>query len=218
MVQEAKYQAVKNYVDHPGRNKLRIAVNFSVTPRTVDRWIANYTKFGKSAFIHGNTTLEPDCKIAVEVREKIVSLYRGDIYHGSNFAHFTELLAQHEDIHISEQSVRNILHAAGIHPPKMWRSTRKRLRQEEKQREKLLASEKKIADTLDPAEKNKVAPEDGHALRERSKYFGELIQMDASSYEWFGGLVSNLHVAIDDCTGRLTGAYFDKEETLFGYY
>ena len=218
LVQEAKYQAVKNYVDHPGRNKLRIAVNFSVTPRTVDRWIANYTKFGKSAFIHGNTTLEPDCKIAVEVREKIVSLYRGDIYHGSNFAHFTELLAQHEDIHISEQSVRNILHAAGIHSPKMWRSTRKRLRQEEKQREKLLASEKKIADTLDPAEKNKVAPEDGHALRERSKYFGELIQMDASSYEWFGGLVSNLHVAIDDCTGRLTGAYFDKEETLFGYY
>ena len=67
-------------------------------------------------------------------------------------------------------------------------------------------------------EKNKVAPEDGHSLRERCKYFGELIQMDASSYEWFGGIVSNLHVSIDDCTGRLTGAYFDKEETLFGYY
>ena len=79
MIQEAKYQAVKNYVDHPDRNKLRIAVNFSVTPRTVDRWIANYRKYGKSAFIHGNTTLEPDCKIAAEVREKIVTLYRGDI-------------------------------------------------------------------------------------------------------------------------------------------
>ena len=91
--QEAKYQAVKNYVDHPDRNKLRIAVKFSVTPRTVDRWIANYKKYGKSTFIHGNTTLEPDCKIAAKVREKIVNLYRGDIYKGSNFAHFTSLLA-----------------------------------------------------------------------------------------------------------------------------
>ena len=40
MMQEAKYQAVKNFVDHPDRNKLRIAVNFSVTLRIVDRWIA----------------------------------------------------------------------------------------------------------------------------------------------------------------------------------
>lgn len=218
MMQDAKYQAVKNYVDHPDRNKLRIAVNFSVTPRTVDRWIANYKKFGKVAFIHGNTTLEPDCKIAAEIREKIVSLYRGPIYKGSNFAHFTELLAQYEGIHVSEQSVRNILNAAGIYSPKMWRSTRRRLRQEEKQREKAQTANENIADTPDPTEKNKIAPEDGHSLRERCKYFGEMIQMDASSYEWFGGIVTSLHVSIDDSLGRLTGAYFDKEETLFGYY
>ena len=218
LVQEAKYQAVKNYVDHPDRNKLRIAVNFGVTPRTVNRWIANYRKHGKSAFIHGNTTLEPDCKISDEIRKNVVSLYQGDIYKGSNFAHFTELLDQYEGIHISEQSVRNILHAAGIHPPKMWRSTRKRLRQEEKQREKVQAGNKSTADITVLAEKNKVAPEDGHSLRERCKYFGELIQMDASSYEWFGGIVTNLHVSIDDSLGRITGAYLDKEETLFGYY
>ena len=218
MIQEAKYQAVKNYVDHPDRNKLRIAVKFSVTPRTVDRWIANYRKYGKSAFIHGNTTLEPDRKIAAEVREKIVTLYRGDIYNGSNFAHFTELLAQYEGIHVSEQSVRNILHAAGIHPSKMWRSTRNRLRQEEKKHKKLPNGDENTIATSDSIDKNKVAPEDGHSLRERCKYFGEMIQMDASSYEWFGGIISNLHVSIDDCTGRMTGAYFDKEETLFGYY
>ena len=218
MVQEAKYQAVKNYVDHPDRNKLRIAVNFGVTPRTINRWIANYRKHGKSAFIHGNTTLEPDCKISGEIRKKVVSLYQGNIYKGSNFAHFTEMLGQYEGIHISEQSVRNILHAAGIQSPKLWRSTRRRLRQEEKQQEKMLSSVENGTDISDPADKYKVAPEDGHSLRERCKYFGELIQMDASSYEWFGGIITNLHVSIDDCTGRLTGAYFDKEETLFGYY
>ena len=218
LIQESKYQAVKNYVDHPERNKLRIAVNFSVTPRTVDRWIVNYRKFGKSAFIHGNTTLEPDCKIATKVREEIVTLYLGDLYKGCNFALFTELLAKYEGIHVSEQSVRNILHAAGIQSPKMWHSTRKRLLMEEKQRKKAQANAEDAAGISDPADKNKVAPEDGHSLRERCKYFGELIQMDASSYEWFGGIVTHLHVAIDDCTGRVTGVYFDKEETLFGYY
>ncbi len=222
MVKEAQYWAVKNYVDHPDRNKLRIAVNFSVTPRTVDRWIANYKKFGKSAFIHGNTTLEPDCKIAEDVRKKVVSLYQSDIYRNCNFAHFTEMLDEYEGIHISEQSVRNILHASGIQSPKLWRSTRKRLRQEEKQREKELAQANGNTDDdlpdVNPGEKNRIAPEDGHSLRERCKYFGELIQMDASSYEWFGGMVTNLHVSVDDCTGRITGAWFDKEETLFGYY
>ena len=171
MVQEAKYQAVKNYVDHPDRNKLRIAVNFSVTQRTVDRWIAGYKKFGKAAFIHGNTTLEPDCKIADEIRENIVALYQSDIYRNCNFAHFTEMLGTYEDIHISEQSVRNILHAAGIQSPKLWKSTRKRLRQEEKQREKELANANGTADynvpEINPVEKNSVAPEDGHSLRER---------------------------------------------------
>ena len=100
----------------------------------------------------------------------------------------------------------------------MWSETRKRLRQEEKKREKLLTRDENTAATSDSVDRNNVAPEDGHSLRERCKYFGEMIQMDASSYEWFGGIISNLHVSIDDCTGRMTGAYFDKEETLFGYY
>lgn len=220
MRKNAQYERIKDFVDHPGKNKLRITQEFSVTLRTVNRWIAGYRKFGKSFFIHGNTTLEPDCKISEQIRKKVVELYRGNIYRGSNFAHFAEMLDQYEDIHISEQSVRNILHNAGIQSPKMWKSTRRRLRQEEKQREKELTKAENPDDTVtsQAQEKNKVEPEYGHSIRERCKYFGELIQMDASSYEWFGGISSNLHVSIDDCTGRITGAFFDKEETLWGYY
>ena len=119
MLQEAKYQAVKNYVDHPDRNKLRIAVHFSVTLRTVDRWIANYRKFGKSAFIHGNTTLEPDCKISSETREKVVSLYQGEIYKGCNFAHYTEMLNEYEGIVKSFPLEIRILYS--LHTLKMHR-------------------------------------------------------------------------------------------------
>lgn len=221
MKKEDQYRWIKDYVDHPWKNKLRIALKFSVSLRTVNRWIAGYKKHGKSFFVHGNATLEPDCKISEKIRKKVVELYLGGVYQGSNFAHFTEMLDQYEDIHISEQSVRNILHAAGIHPPKMWRSTKKRIRQEEKQRQKELAQ---AADTKEldvevlPQEKNKLQPEDGHSIRSRCKYFGELLQMDASSYNWFGNIISHLHVSVDDCTGRITGAYFDMEETLFGYY
>jgi len=42
--------------------------------------------------------------------------------------------------------------------------------------------------------------------------------MDASIHPWFGSEKSTLHLAIDDATGTLTGGYFEKEETLSGYY
>ncbi len=59
---------------------------------------------------------------------------------------------------------------------------------------------------------------DAHPRRPRSAYFGELIQMDASEHIWFDDTQCFLHVAIDDATGKIVGAYFDEQETLKGYY
>ncbi|MFA9465795.1 MAG: ISNCY family transposase [Velocimicrobium sp.] len=53
---------------------------------------------------------------------------------------------------------------------------------------------------------------------QRCAYFGEMLQMDASIHLWFGKEKTQLHIAIDDCTGTIVGAYFDKQETLNGYY
>ncbi len=39
--------------------------------------------------------------------------------------------------------------------------------------------------------------QDADPIRNRSKYAGEMIQMDASSFHWIGGEVWHLHVAID---------------------
>lgn len=47
---------------------------------------------------------------------------------------------------------------------------------------------------------------------------GEMIQMDASSFEWIDGHIWHLHLAVDDATGEVVGAYFDTQETLNGYY
>ena len=60
--------------------------------------------------------------------------------------------------------------------------------------------------------------ENAHPRRPRCARFGEMLQMDASEHPWFGGLVTHLHITVDDATGMLLGAYFDKQETLNGYY
>ena len=41
--------------------------------------------------------------------------------------------------------------------------------------------------------------------------------MDASEHIWFGGIKTQLHLAIDDATGVIVGI-FDQQETLNGYY
>lgn len=37
-------------------------------------------------------------------------------------------------------------------------------------------------------------------------------------HEWIPGQVWHLHLAVDDATGMITGAWFDTQETLNGYY
>ena len=71
-----------------------------------------------------------------------------------------------------------------------------------------------------PKKQHKKKKADIHPLRPRKEYFGEMLQIDASLHHWFGPDYSKatLHGAIDDSTGTVMGLYFDKEETLNGYY
>ena len=59
---------------------------------------------------------------------------------------------------------------------------------------------------------------DSHPRQERAKYAGEVIQLDASLHHWFGDTKTQLHLAIDEASGRLVGGYFYKQETIVGYY
>jgi hypothetical protein len=56
-------------------------------------------------------------------------------------------------------------------------------------------------------------------MRERKSRPGELIQIDASPYEWFGGKSKfALHAGIDDAEGKIVGMYMTESECLTGYY
>ena len=65
---------------------------------------------------------------------------------------------------------------------------------------------------------HEIALEDSHPRGEKPKYFGEVIEQDGSIHAWFGESKSCLHLAIDKATSTIVGAYFDKQETLNGYY
>lgn len=63
-----------------------------------------------------------------------------------------------------------------------------------------------------------VLSEDAHPRQSRCQYFGEELQIDVCIHLWFGKEKTVLHAAIDDAIWQVVGLYFDKEETLNGYY
>ena len=60
--------------------------------------------------------------------------------------------------------------------------------------------------------------QDSHPRGEKPKYFGEIIEQDGSIHNWFGNVKTCLHLATDKATNTIVGGYFDKQETLNGYY
>jgi transposase len=56
-----------------------------------------------------------------------------------------------------------------------------------------------------------------HPPRARREAFGEMLQADASPFNWLGTGELSLHGYIDDATGTVTGLYLCKNECLLGY-
>lgn len=57
-----------------------------------------------------------------------------------------------------------------------------------------------------------------HSRLAHPQYFDIEAQMDASEIVWFGDKKTTLHVAIDRKQGLFLYGWFDKQETLEGYY
>ena len=213
MDEQMNYDVIKGLADHPNPNKERAALTLGCTVRHINRMLAGYKASGKEYFVHGNKGRKPANTISDDTKLLVINSYR-DKYYDANFTHYTELLAKHEGIFISASSVAKILESEYILSPKVTRAKQKRIR-------KILKDLKKAAKTqkeADAIQVNLVAVEDAHTRRPRAAYFGELLQMDATPYEWIPGSIWHLHLAIDDASGRIVGAWFDTQETLNAYY
>ena len=215
MNEKEKYDVIKELVDHNG-NKNRAAMKLGLSKRQINRLIIKYKENGKYAFIHGNRSKKPVNALDKSISEDIITLYKNK-YYDFNFNHFKEFLKKDENIDVSYDFIYKTLSKEGILSPKARKKTRKEFIK------KHLLKEKKINNDMSNEEieiivNHEIALEDSHPRCEKPKYFGEVIEQDGSIHNWFGDKKSCLHLAIDKATSNVVGAYFDKQETLNGYY
>src|SRR5574344_497339 len=215
MNEQEKYEVIKELVDHNG-NKNRASKKLGISRRQIDRIIIKYKENGKSSFIHGNRSKKPVNALDNSISEDIILLYKTK-YYDFNFNHFKEFLKKDEKIDVSYDFIYKSLTKADILSPKARKKTKREFKK------KQLLEEKKINNAMSDEQidyivNHEIALEDSHPRGEKPKYFGEIIEQDGSIHEWFGGFKTCLHLAIDKATSTIVGAYFDKQETLNGYY
>jgi len=215
MNEQEKYEVIKELVDHNG-NKNRASKKLGISRRQIDRLIIKYKENGKSAFIHGNRSKKPVNALDNSISEDIILLYKTK-YYDFNFSHFKEFLKKDENIDVSYDFIYKNLTKAGILSPKARKKTKRKFKK------KQLLDESKINNAMSDEQidyivNHEIALEDSHPRGEKPKYFGEIIEQDGSIHEWFGDFKTCLHLAIDKATSTIVGAYFDKQETLNGYY
>ena len=113
------------------------ATVMAISLRHTRRLLAAYRKEGIAALAHGNRGRKPANAIAEKLRQKVLELW-GSKYSGFNHQHFTEKLAECENILLSRSSVRNILFKSGIRSPRKRRPPKHRSRRERYPQEGML--------------------------------------------------------------------------------
>lgn len=215
MNEKEKYEVIKELVDHK-RNKNRASKKLNISRRQVNRLIIKYKEKGKAGFVHGNRTKKPVNALNNSISKDIITLYKNK-YYDFNFNHFKEFLESKENIKVSYKFIYKTLTNEGILSPKARKKTKR-----EYAKRKLL-EEKKInlnmkQEQIESIISHEISLEEAHPRLEKPKYFGEIIEQDGSIHKWFGEIKTCLHLAIDKATSTIVGAYFDKQETLNGYY
>lgn len=214
MNETKKYQVIKAVAENK-KQKKRASVELNLSIRQINRLVKSYRENGKSAFVHKNRGRKNKHSVPEKVKQQIITSYQSFSIK-PNIKHFTEILKNDHHICYTDTTIRSILYKEKILSPKAQKKTKRRLKQLIKQEGQ---QTKQSENLLVPrAEDYLELPEKTHPSRPRKKYKGELIQLDASSYNWFGNQITHLHLAIDDASGNIVGAYFDQQETLNGYY
>lgn len=214
MIEQRKYEVIKDVVNKR-TTVLRASVLLDCSVRNIFKLKNLYQQKGKQGFLHGNTRRKPSTTLSDELVNEIITLYTNK-YYDCNFQHFKELL-ENENIFVSYNALHKILSKAEHYSPKCFKkTTRIRIERTKKKVENKESLTQQDLDFI--ATTNLCDLSLSHPRKPRSKYFGELAQMDASEHLWFGKTKHHLHAAIDDATGSILGAYFDSQETLKGYY
>ena len=214
MKEKEKYEIIKELVKHKG-NKNRASQKLCLSRRQINRLIITYKEKGKSGFVHGNRGQMPNKALDKSISLDIVLLYTTK-YQDFNFNHFKDYLEEEENIIVSYNFIYKHLTNNGILSPKARKKTKREFKKQQLIKEKKL--NEKTNEEIEYIVNHELSLETSHPRGEKPKYFGELIEQDGSIHNWFGNTRTCLHLSIDKATSTVVGAYFDKEETLYGYY
>ena len=215
MKEKQKYEIIKKWND--GKLSLKAAqMRLHYSDQHMYRLKKRLKEKGKDGFIHGNRGRKPKITIDQSLSDNIVLYYKTE-YQGFNFNHYKFMLSKEKNIYVSYSKIYNELTIKnGILSPRAKKITRKNYKKKEllKKKQNKNKSEKEI----DKIVISQIALEDATPRLPRSFYFGENIELDASSFIFFGDIKTHLHLSIDTATNKCTGAYLDYQETLNGYY
>ena len=204
-----KIAIIKDVVKN-GKSKNAAAVKLSRSSRTINRMVKSYKEKGEAGLIHGNRGREP----ANKLDHSLIFEHYQKTYYDFTMIHFSEMLKERENISVSEATIRNIFTENDELSIKARRKTKQALKKKLATMKKLSLKQKDQLIQLETEEFTGTV----HPTQPRCKYFGEELQLDASNHVWFGNTKTQLHLAIDDATGRIVAAHFDTQETLYGYY
>jgi hypothetical protein len=215
MKEKEIYKIIKEWND--GKiNFKRAQLKLGYSERHMYRLKKIFKEKDKDGFIHGNRGRKPKITIDQSLSNSIVQYYKTE-YQGFNFSHYKYMLKLEKNIDVSYTKIYTILTIENnILSPKARKATRKNFRKKQlmKKKENKNLSEKE----LNKITTQQIELEDATPRLPRSRYFGENIEIDASSYNFFGDITTHLHLSIETSTNRCTGAYLDFQETLNGYY
>jgi transposase len=217
MVWDAHARQVVKDVAEGKITRYRASTMLGVVVRTVQRKVEAYRRQGELCFKHGNTGKPPANKINLETIMQFI--IKHDL-EGCNFTELCRLLDEYQHIKVSSSCIRKRFFDQGILSVKCKKKTRKKLQKfiKELLRRKQEVSRQTL-EVLSALKQEDITGVWNHPTKSKSKYFGERLEMDASSFIWIKGLgTCTLHVCIDDASGFLLGLWLEHEETLHGYY
>ena len=215
MKEKKNYEIIKKWNDGKISFK-RAQLKLGYSEQHMYRLKNKLNEKGKDGFIHGNRGRKPKITIDQSLSDNIVQYYLTE-YQGFNFKHYQYMLKNEKNINVSYSKIYNELTIKnGILSPKAKRETRKKFHKMSlmKKKENKNKTEKEINNIVS----KQIALEDSTPRLPQALYFGENIELDASSFNFFGDITTHLHLSIDTATNTCTGAYLDYQETLNGYY
>jgi transposase len=115
-----------------------VAKHLGISERQVTRLRKGVKEKGAAFLIHKSKGVASSKALSSVEKDKIQKLYRSRVYNGANFLHFSELIAEKEDINLSYSTVCKILKEAGIESPKKRRRYKPHRRRKRKEQEGLL--------------------------------------------------------------------------------